>query len=477
MVPPDLLRSRSDNGGENHSAACADRYVKVVIFSKLQSTFTVYAQKLGLSDDMLSVLMGAGVVMVVQIGSAALNYVSQILLARWMGPSEYGVYVFAWSWAMPLAIAAAIGLAAAAVRFVPQYMIKDDWGPLHGLIRRSTAIVLGTGIAVAAAGAIILELLGGVLPGIYVDPTRLALLCVPFLTLIVLLSGVSRGFGWVGLAFVPQALLIPGLFVVGVGCFALLVRPPTSVPVLIIAFWTTVVVAIVHSYAFRREIPKNVRTAEPTYETRTWLRVAIPLFLADGVFLVLWNVDMVMIGSLLKPEDVAIYYASVKTAALTCLVFNAVRAFAAPKFAALFVSESREEQQHFARQIAVWTLWPTILVAIVVVLAGKWVLSTFGASFVSGYPVLLVLTAGYLTRAATGPLSAYLSVSGHQDDMLYANAGAAILNVIFNALLIPLFGILGAAIASVLAVVSSQAWLFVLVKRRLGINGFFLGRS
>jgi len=447
-----------------------------VIFSKLQSTLIAYAQKLGLGDDLLSVLAGAGLVMVIQIGSSALNYASQVLLARWMGPIEYGVYVFAWSWAMPIAIAAAIGLAAAAVRFVPQYMIRDDWGPLHGLIRRSTAVVLGAGIVVATAGAIVLELLGEVLPEFYVVPTRLSLLCVPFLTLIVLLSGVSRGFGWAGLAFVPQMLLVPGLFIVGVGSFALLVRPPTGIPALIIAFWTCAVVAIVHSYAFRRKVPEKVRTAEPIYNTRSWLRVAIPLFLADGVFLVLWNVDTVMLGSLMGPEDVAIYNASVKTAALTCLVFNAVTSFAAPKYSALFVSKSREDQQHFVRQVATWTLWPTILVAIVVALAGKMVLSTFGASFVSGYSVLLVLMAGYLTLAATGPLSAYLSVSGNQDDVLYSNAGAAISNVIFNALLIPRYGVMGAAIASVLAVAFSQAWLYVVVRRRLGINGFFLGR-
>ena len=82
-------------------------------------------------------------------------------------------------------------------------------------------------------------------------------------------------------------------------------------------------------------------------------------------------------------------------------------------------------------------------VAIVVVIAGKCALSIFGATFVNGYSVLLVLTVGFLTRAVTGPLGAYPSVSGNQDDVLYASTATATSNVVFNVLLIPLFGITG----------------------------------
>ena len=122
-----------------------ERRVRVKI-SQLQSSLDSLLQRLGIGDNLRPVLFGAGLLMMIQAASAALNYVSQVLLARWMGPSEFGVYVFAWSWAHPISVAAAIGLSAAAIRFVPQYFEKDDWGKLHGLIRRSTTLVLVVGV-------------------------------------------------------------------------------------------------------------------------------------------------------------------------------------------------------------------------------------------------------------------------------------------------------------------------------------------
>lgn len=435
------------------------------------------AERFGAGGDLVAVLRGAGLVMIIQIGAAGLNYVSQVLLARWMGPVEFGVYVFAWSWVLPLATAAAIGLAAAAVRFVPQYLTKDAWGHLLGLIHRSTSLVLGAGIFVGAIGLVILYLLDNWLDDYYIAPTRIALLCVPFITLIVLLSGVARGFGWVGLAFVPQMLLVPAALIAGTLLHGLFIGTPSAVAILAWVLAGCGLIAAGHSYLFRRSMPNTVLSATPVYDTRTWLRVAIPLFLADGVFLILWNADTVMLGSMMQPEDVSIYHASVKTAALTCLVFNAVRSFAAPKFSALWADKDLLQNEHFTRSIAAWTFWPTAAVVLGVIILGKFILSIFGPEFVAGYPVLVVLCSGYLARTFAGPLSAYLAVSGYHDDVLFVNAGTAISNVALNAGLIPLFGIMGAAVATVLSIVISQVAFYILVRRRLGINAFFLARS
>ena len=44
----------------------------------------------------------AGTIFIIRVVSAGLAYLSQILLARWMGGSDYGVYVYVWTWVLLL---------------------------------------------------------------------------------------------------------------------------------------------------------------------------------------------------------------------------------------------------------------------------------------------------------------------------------------------------------------------------------------
>ena len=444
---------------------------------RIRILFSRLLQKIGARGDILSVLQRAGLAMVIQVSASGLSYGSQVFLARWMGVYEFGIYVFAWSLVLPTAVAAAIGLSLAAVRFVPQYLTKDSFSHLHGLIRRSMTIVFSLGMVIAAGGWLGLEFVDSLLAEYYVMPVRLGLLCVPFLTLIAMMSGVSRGFGWVGLTYVPQLLSIPGILLVAAGVFTLSVGQPTAVVVLIMAVFACAITALAHVGRFHRAIPENVRSSKPRYATQLWLRVALPLFLSDGIFMILWSVDTVMLGSMMGPDEVAVYHACVKTAGLTLVFFNGLTAFAAPKFAALIVDGNRESQQQFVRSIAKWMFWPTLGVVMALLVIGPIILGTFGPSFVVGQPALVILAFGYLVQASTGPTSAYLAVSGNHDAIMVINASAAISNILLNIVLIPIAGVIGAAIASVLSILLYQIWSYVLVRRRLRINPLFFANT
>jgi len=415
--------------------------------------------------------------MVIQVGASGLSYGSQVFLARWMGAYEFGIYVFAWSLVQPTAVAAAIGLSLAAVRFVPQYLTKDRLSHLHGLIRRSMIIVFSLGMIIAAGGWLGLEVVDSLLAEYYRMPVRLGLLCIPFLTLIAMMSGVSRGFGWVGLTYVPQLLSVPGILLVAAGVFTLSVGQPTAVVVLIMAVFACATTALAHVSRFRRAIPENIKSSKPSYATQLWLRVALPLFLSDGIFLILWNVDTIMLGSIMGPDEVAVYHACVKTAGLTLIFFNGITAFAAPKFAALIVDDNRASQQQFVRSIAMWMFWPTLGVVMALLVVGPFILGTFGPSFIVGQPALVILAFGYLVQASTGPTSAYLAVSGNHDMIMVTNASAAISNILLNIVMIPMAGVVGAAIASVLSILLFQIWSYVLVRRRLRINPVFFANT
>ena len=68
--------------------------------------------------DFATVLRGAGLVVIIRVLASAVGFASAILLARWLGSSQFGLYSFAIAWMLLLAYPATLGLPGAAVRFV-----------------------------------------------------------------------------------------------------------------------------------------------------------------------------------------------------------------------------------------------------------------------------------------------------------------------------------------------------------------------
>jgi hypothetical protein len=62
----------------------------------------------------------AGAAFLIRVASAVLAYGSQVLFARWMGSSEFGIYVYVWTWVLLIGGIVDFGLASSAQRFIPQ---------------------------------------------------------------------------------------------------------------------------------------------------------------------------------------------------------------------------------------------------------------------------------------------------------------------------------------------------------------------
>src|SRR4029079_19084089 len=84
---------------------------------------TVEAVRAWLTDhsDRSRAQRAAGTAFLIRVASAALVYLTQVLLARWMGSFEFGVYVYVWTWVLLLGGMIDFGLASSAQRFIPEY--------------------------------------------------------------------------------------------------------------------------------------------------------------------------------------------------------------------------------------------------------------------------------------------------------------------------------------------------------------------
>jgi O-antigen/teichoic acid export membrane protein len=110
-------------------------------------------------------------------------------------------------------------------------------------------------------------------------------------------------------------------------------------------------------------------------------------------------------------------------------------------------------------------------------LFGRPILSLFGAQFADGYHLMFILAVGLLARAATGPIERLLNMLGEQHvcALIYAAAFGA--NLGLSLVLIPYFGMAGAATATATALVIESLLLFTATKKRLGFHVFIWRRA
>ncbi len=98
----------------------------------------------------------AGTIFIIRVVSAALAYLSQILLARWMGGSDYGVYVYVWTWVLLLGSMMDFGISASAQKIIPEYRTRGEHALLRGFLSGSRwmTFVVSALVSVLLAGIV-----------------------------------------------------------------------------------------------------------------------------------------------------------------------------------------------------------------------------------------------------------------------------------------------------------------------------------
>ena len=424
-----------------------------------------------------NVLRGAASVMTVRIAGAGIAYALQVLVAQWLGAFEYGIFAYAWVWMSILAWLASLGLPNAVIRFIPDYLSKQRWRRLKGILNCSPFIVIVATISLASIGAMIVFLGRELIPAYYIYPLYVALSCVPFFALMDLYAGTARSFGWVNLAYVPIYIIRPVLFLIVLGVLFYSGVPLNGTTALLLAFFSIIIVMSGQAILIVRRLPTKIREFRPIYHSTYWLRNSFPFVLILAFELILGYTDMIMLGGFVEPDEVAIYFASMRTASLVEFFMFAVSALAVPKFSELHANGKRQELQSLVNAVVQWIFWPCLVLTIVLLVFGNPILSLFGSAFTAGYPVLAILILGHLVRGGTGPIDHLLNMTGNQNVTAWVLACGSVMNIVLNAIMIPYLGLSGAAIATTTSSIICTVCMLILVKHRLGLNSLVFSRK
>jgi O-antigen/teichoic acid export membrane protein len=412
----------------------------------------------------------AGMAFIIRVAAAGVVFLSQIVLARWMGGAEFGIYVSVWTWLLLAGDTVHLGLPLTAQRFIPEYTHRNDFDTLRGFLIASRWLTFALATAFALAGVIAISLLQPWLDPRTVLPFYLACVSLPFYALALMCDGLARSYDWIGLAIAPHSLLRP------IALFALMalayvagypINAITTMIALAVAIWGAALFQlIVLDRRLQRVVPRGPRA----YDVRRWFSVSLPIIVMWAFYTALAYADVLVLQQFRPPAEVAHYYAALKTLLLVGFIHFSVSAAVAHQFTALHVAGDRDALTTFVARSVRWTFWPSLGATLVMLALGKPLLWLFGPDFVAGYPFMFVLALGLMARAAVGPAERLLNMLGEQRICAVVYAAAFALNVAACILLIPRYGGMGAACATASAMVLESVMLHLVARKKLRLR-------
>lgn len=421
-------------------------------------------------DDNMAARRMSLIAFAIRLVSAAIAFVSQILLARWLGGFEYGIFVLVWTAAIIAGNLSCFGFATSIIRFIPQYQASGSLDELRGILLTGRIFTLLAATAVATFGIGATVILAGTIESYYVAPFILGAIALPMIALGDTLEGTARANAWPVKALSPTYIIRPLLILFFMVVALAAGFEHSARTAIIAAILATYATTIVQLLAVTASVGKIVPDGPKQVNFGEWVAVSIPIFLVEGFLFLLTNADVLVVGHFLPPDQVAVYFATAKTLALVHFVYFAVKAGVSQRYAQLIHGGSRDELEEFVIASARWTFWPSIAMGIVVLLLGKPLLSLFGEAFAAGYPLLFILTIGVVMRASVGPAESLLNMSGNQTVCAWIYGVTLALSVGFCMVFIPLWGLWGAAASFSAGMVFEALALGVVVWNRLGIK-------
>lgn len=405
------------------------------------------------------------------IFTAAAGYLFKIYLARVLGAEALGIYTLGMTIVGLLGVFNALGLPYSAVRFVAVYSATGKLDLLRGFLARGIALLLLFNLLLGGAvllvgpwvavhiyhtpalsrylGLFALIMIFGAMTGFlsqvltgYKDVARRTVITNFIgspLTMIVTLGLVGAGFGLWGYIFAQAASAVAVLVLLAVAVWKLTPRA---------------------ARAF------SGRLAPIEHEVISFSAVVFGVSLLEFL---MSQADKVLIGFYLNAREVGIYAVATALVTFVPIVLQSVNQIFSPTIADLYARQQIDLLGRIFQTLTKWILGLTLPLGAGMIIFAPALMRIFGHDFEIGWPILVIGTLGQLVNCGVGSVGYLLLMSGNQRRVMRIQAVMACVMIALNVLLIPKWGITGAAVGAAVTNIGTNIWCLAEVRRRLGL--------
>ncbi len=420
-------------------------------------------------SSLTSVVKGSGTILAGLMIGKVLGTLNQVLFARILGPEQYGLFNLGLSITTILVIISMFGLQDGITRFVSMALKEKDYGKLISVV--SFGILFGL-ISSVLFGLLLIVAAPWFSANVLGKPDlqrvlRLFALSIPFTALMYIFVSILRGMKESRLPVLIQEvvarlsrtvvfliLLLVGFRLTG----ALTAWTISSACAALFALVVTVRKAIVPFKGRGDRIPV----------AREILTYSWPLTLSSFILLAMTQSSQLILGAFAAAEDVGYYFSAMSIAQLLNFILYSFGFVFLPAVSALFLEKDFEAIGRLYASVTKWIFMISFPVFLVFISFPDTILTIlYGEEYVSGAVVLVFLSIGILVTGSTGLKGLLLNGIGKTRLTLAADLTGSLVNVALNIVLIKLYGILGAAIATAFSLSLRNILALVFVKREI----------
>ncbi|MGF1774980.1 oligosaccharide flippase family protein [Vibrio wakamikoensis] len=393
-----------------------------------------------------------------------------VLLARLLGPEDYGSYSYILSIITIATLPVVAGMPNLIIRELSIYQQNKMWGLVVGLISwcRCYAMLMSAFAALFVFFAYVL----GFIVDVNLNVLLIALVLVPFRAFLSQQCAFLNAFQRPALAKVPEQIINPTLSMI----FILLFAYYSSVT-LETAFISVVLSTILSQFIgviLSRNNLEIVRgNLNPEWKMRIWVKSLVPFALIAFVYTLNSEVATVFLGSFSSHQEVGYFKVAIQAVAIIAIGLSSVNSVIMPKIARSYNIGDVSQAQATIRIGVRYSVLLSIFIVFTYIFYGRHLIEfLFGVEYSGVYEILMILTFYQVIDVLLGPVGLVLNMTGNEGKALSRLLVVFAVNVALLFLLVPLYGAAGAAYAMLFSLVLLKVLMCFAVYQSTGLKTY-----
>lgn len=436
--------------------------------------------------DFLELFNKGGVAMLYRIVGQLLGFLLTFVIAYFFGANGLGDYVLAIIVLKIFTLISKLGLDTASIKYIAGYSSENSLSSILDFRKKSIFLITTVSIIcslVMYLGAnIIAEFIKAnpqhiEITSFFILPMSLFIFHYQNMRGLKEIAGYSFFF-WMSQALVSLiAILVLTTFTKdpAVPLYAYLIS------LIVISIFS--IISFTYFLNKRKRIKELFTDDRRSEGVKNILIVSLPLMLAQAVHFIMSWTDKLMLGILDSPDvisglstnsaQIGVYHTAFKLSMFATIGLMAVKSIASPKFAELYKQREFKLLKKVTQQSTKLIFWTTLPLVALFIFFSESLMLLFGDEFQAGVFAFILLSIGRVFVSFSGAAGNLLQMCGRQVIFMNIAIIGSVINVVLNFSLIPIYGINGSAIATMISLVSFNFLLVYYVKKEFGFYTFY----